>query len=158
MGYLPKCADVEIPCRHLGLSLDEDFCFEEFADRVAELVEKYVDIDRLLELTKQVAPAALPMSVSHRTYRREPSFTVAIARDPAFNFMYEANIRYLHHLGEVTYFSPLADTSLPDAVLFIFPEVIRSYIWLLYRQTGRCFNPFAGMSRMGESCWPNVAV
>ena len=121
LGYLPKCADVEIPSRHLGLSLDEDFCFEEFADRVAELVEKYVDIDRLLELTKQVAPAALPMSVSHRTYRREPSFTVAIARDPAFNFMYEANIRYLHHLGEVTYFSPLADTSLPDAGFVYLP-------------------------------------
>ena len=121
LGYLPKCADVEIPSRHLGLSLDEDFCFEEFADRVAELVEKYVDIDRLLELTKQVAPAALPMSVSHRTYRREPSFTVAIARDPAFNFMYEANIRYLHHLGEVTYFSPLADTSLPDTGFVYLP-------------------------------------
>ena len=25
LGYLPKCAD-EIPSRHLGLSLDEDFC------------------------------------------------------------------------------------------------------------------------------------
>ena len=25
LGYLPKCADVEIPSRHLGLSLDEDF-------------------------------------------------------------------------------------------------------------------------------------
>ena len=49
-GYLPKCADVEIPSRHLGLSLDEDFCFEEFADRVACLVEEHVDIDRLLAI------------------------------------------------------------------------------------------------------------
>lgn len=54
LGYLPKCADVEIPSRHLGLSLDEDFCFEEFADRVAELVEKHVNINRLLELTNQL--------------------------------------------------------------------------------------------------------
>ena len=52
LGYLPKCADVEIPSRHLGLSLDEDFCFEEFADRVAELVEKHVNINRLLEIDK----------------------------------------------------------------------------------------------------------
>ena len=51
LGYLPKCADVEIPSRHLGLSLDEDFCFEEFADRVACLVEEHVDIDRLLAIT-----------------------------------------------------------------------------------------------------------
>lgn len=51
LGYLPKCADVEIPSRHLGLSLDEDFCFEEFADRIACLVEEHVDIDRLLAIT-----------------------------------------------------------------------------------------------------------
>lgn len=71
LGYLPKCADVEIPSRHLGLSLDEDFCFEEFADRVAELVEKHVNINRLLELTKPVATAVflypqvvIPINVS----------------------------------------------------------------------------------------------
>ena len=71
LGYLPKCADVEIPSRHLGLSLDEDFCFEEFADRVAELVEKHVNINRLLELTKPVATAVVPISAGRHTYKRE---------------------------------------------------------------------------------------
>ena len=121
LGYLPKCADVEIPSRHLGLSLDEDFCFEEFADRVAELVEKHVNINRLLELTKPVATAVVPISAGRHIYKREPSFPIAVACDPAFNFVYEANIRYLHHLGEVTYFSPLADTSLPDAGFVYLP-------------------------------------
>ena len=121
LGYLPKCADVEIPSRHLGLSLDEDFCFEEFADRVAELVEKHVSINRLLELTKPVATAVVPISAGRHIYKREPSFPIAVACDPAFNFVYEANIRYLHHLGEVTYFSPLADTSLPDAGFVYLP-------------------------------------
>ena len=50
LGYLPKRADVEMPSRHLGLSLDEDFCFR-VADRVARLVEEHVDIDRLLVIT-----------------------------------------------------------------------------------------------------------
>ena len=68
LGYLPKCADVEIPSRHLGLSLDEDFCFEEFADRVAELVEKHVNINRLLELTKPVAIAVVPISAGRHIY------------------------------------------------------------------------------------------
>lgn len=57
LGYLPKQADVEIPSRHLGLTLEEDFCFESFADRVARLVEEHVDIDRLLELT-EVSPGS----------------------------------------------------------------------------------------------------
>lgn len=66
LGYLPKQADVEIPSRHLGLSLEEDFCFEAFANRVARLVEKHVDIDRLLALTATgegraaMSPAASP--------------------------------------------------------------------------------------------------
>ncbi|WP_299360237.1 cobyrinate a,c-diamide synthase, partial [uncultured Parabacteroides sp.] len=121
LGYLPKSADVEIPSRHLGLSLDEDFCFEEFADRVAELVEKHVDINRLLELTKPVASVVVPISADRCSYKRESSFPIAIARDAAFNFMYEANIRYLHQLGEVTYFSPLADASLPEAGFVYLP-------------------------------------
>ena len=60
LGYLPKQADVEIPSRHLGLTLDETFCFDTFADRVAALVEKHVDIDRLLALT-----ACQPVSNSY---------------------------------------------------------------------------------------------
>ena len=119
LGYLPKRADVEIPSRHLGLSLDEDFCFEEFADRVAELVEKHVNIDRLLELTN------VPESI-HSPLEREQGvchlpLRTAVARDAAFNFVYEENIRYLHSLGEVVYFSPLKDASLPAADFVYFP-------------------------------------
>ena len=40
LGYLPKQEDITIPSRHLGLSLDSDFCFEAFADRIADLVDK----------------------------------------------------------------------------------------------------------------------
>ncbi|WP_456086469.1 cobyrinate a,c-diamide synthase [Parabacteroides sp.] len=121
LGYLPKRVDVEIPSRHLGLSLDEDFCFGEFADRVAELVEKYVDIDRLLELTQPTRTPVVPISVDFHSYDRTPPFAIAIARDAAFSFMYEANIRYLHQLGEVTYFSPLKDASLPKADFVYLP-------------------------------------
>lgn len=121
LGYLPKQADVEIPSRHLGLSLDEDFCFEEFADRVAELVERHVDIDRLLELTQSVAELAAGVSEAQPLREQRPSLRIAVARDVAFNFVYEANIRYLNRLGEVVYFSPLEDSSLPDADFVYLP-------------------------------------
>ncbi|MBC8603645.1 cobyrinate a,c-diamide synthase [Parabacteroides acidifaciens] len=119
LGYLPKRADVEIPNRHLGLSLDEDFCFEEFADRVAELVEKHVNIDRLLELTTVSESIHSPLERKQGVWHLP--LRTAVARDAAFNFVYEENIRYLHSLGEVVYFSPLKDSSLPEVDFVYFP-------------------------------------
>ena len=89
LGYLPKCADVEIPSRHLGLSLDEDFCFEEFADRVACLVEEHVDIDRLLAITALPERQPVPRVKEVMRTVSKANLNIAIARDPAFNFSYE---------------------------------------------------------------------
>ena len=42
--------------------------------------------------------------------------TIAIAKDAAFSFIYDANLRLLAKMGaEVTFFSPLADQVLPAA-------------------------------------------
>lgn len=118
LGYLPKQPDVEIPSRHLGLSLEEDFCFESFADRIAALVERYVDIDRLLELCSAEFPE----------YREEgrggsiqTPLRIAVAKDAAFNFMYAENIRFLRQLGTVSFFSPLHDKALPDTDFVYLP-------------------------------------
>lgn len=137
LGYLPKCKDIEIPSRHLGLSLDEDFCFDDFADRIAGLLEQHVDLDRLLELTS-VSMEYKACSVAYKTGRekekkeeaRKAPFSVAdqgsfkriaIARDAAFNFVYEENIRWLSGVGELIYFSPLQDALLPEADLVYLP-------------------------------------
>lgn len=120
LGYLPKQTDVEIPSRHLGLSLDEAFCFDDFADRVAGLVEKYVDIDRLLELT--ACQSRIIESPVDLPQENEPSsFKISIACDAAFNFAYEENIRMLHRSGKVTFFSPLKDTELPESDFVYLP-------------------------------------
>lgn len=140
LGYLPKQADVEIPSRHLGLSLEEDFCFEAFADRVARLVEEHVDIDRLLALTA-VGPGYVALAAASPSCRGAvselpgaPAFPVAgavsgpafplraaVARDAAFQFMYEENLRMLSTLGTLSFFSPLADAGLPEADLVYLP-------------------------------------
>lgn len=121
LGYLPKQADVEIPSRHLGLSLDEAFCFDTFADRVADLVEKHVDIDRLLELTAYQSDASTFHLLTQSGENTLPSLRISIARDAAFNFAYEENIRLLHRLGKVTFFSPLKDTTLPASDFVYLP-------------------------------------
>lgn len=123
LGYLPKRTDVEIPSRHLGLSLDEDFCFEDFANRVACLVEEHVDIDRLLAITTFSGQPPLFRIRTGETARTVPkaNLRIAIAHDSAFNFSYEENIRFLSTLGTIAYFSPLKDDRLPEADFVYLP-------------------------------------
>lgn len=142
LGYLPTCKEIEIPSRHLGLSLEEDVCFEAFADRIAGLVEQSVDVDRLLEITSAAGigegeAVVEEAEITTDKYKKadeevdgkgivtecrmafsnkvRPRKRFAIARDAAFNFVYEENIRWLSCIGELVYFSPLQDTALPEA-------------------------------------------
>lgn len=119
LGYLPKRMDLEIPSRHLGLSLDEDFCFEEFADRIATTVEDHVDIDRLLALTTLSGDLPCVSGPTNTSMRRD--LRIAIAHDAAFNFSYEENMRFLSLIGHISYFSPIKDSSLPEADLVYLP-------------------------------------
>lgn len=121
LGYLPKRADVEIPSRHLGLSLDGDFCFEEFADRIACLVEEHVNIDRLLAITASSVKSPDTQVREVAKAIPEIDLNIAIARDQAFNFSYEENIRFLSTLGKITYFSPLKDDRLPETDFVYLP-------------------------------------
>lgn len=116
LGYLPKNAAVEIPSRHLGLSIDKEYRFDEFADNVASLVEKHIDIDRLLALT--VKETDQPISNVELINKR---LKVAVAADDAFNFVYKENIEHLKNIGDITFFSPLVDKILPDAEFVYLP-------------------------------------
>lgn len=117
-GYLPKNIEIEIPSRHLGLTLDNEYRFDEFADKTASLIEKHIDVDKLLSLTQS------PIKTSYIEQPEEPrvqNMKIAVALDEAFNFIYHENIEYLKRAGEVTFFSPLTDKRLPDADLVYFP-------------------------------------
>lgn len=46
---------------------------------------------------------------------------IAIAKDVAFNFTYRANIDSLREMGEVIFFSPLNDESMPECDLLYLP-------------------------------------
>lgn len=118
LGYLPKNTDIEIPSRHLGLNIDEQYRFDDFADMAAALIEKHIDIDKLLVITRKNQSdieAAKEERVSSQDLR------ISVAKDAAFNFMYHENIEYLKRLGTVSYFSPLHDKHLPESDFVYLP-------------------------------------
>ncbi|WP_419033831.1 cobyrinate a,c-diamide synthase [Dysgonomonas gadei] len=118
LGYLPKNTDIEIPSRHLGLNIDEQYRFDDFADKAADLIEKHIDIDKLLVITRRNQSdieAAKEERVSSQDLR------ISVAKDAAFNFMYHENIEYLKRLGTVSYFSPLHDKHLPESDFVYLP-------------------------------------
>ena len=96
LGYIPKTKLLEVPSRHLGSHSVSCRSWMRSPEDVAALIEKHVDVDRLLELVCALAPA-LPTEEAVPT--SAPGRKIAVARDEAFNFIYEENIRALAAQG-----------------------------------------------------------
>lgn len=115
-GYIPRTAGLEVPSRHLGLSLSAAPQMEEWICAAAGCVEANVDIEALLDACR--ADFAQPAAVSQPPAGK---LRIAVARDAAFNFTYVANMDALFRLGSVRCFSPLAGDALPEADLLYLP-------------------------------------
>lgn len=125
IGYLPKDKDFSIPSRHLGLvpSVEMEELDDKF-NKLADLIEKHINIDRLIELTESEC-------ISSGFKINMPKFeniTLALAYDKAFNFYYQDNIDLLEDMGvNIVKFSPIYDKKLPSCdCVYIgggFPEI-----------------------------------
>lgn len=127
VGYLPRDERLVLPSRHLGLIPAEEMKVDdEFYDYLAESIEKYVDIDRMVEISSNLPELAEWKKAS---IDKNDRIKIAVARDEAFTFYYEDNFDLLDELGaDIIEFSPLRDKMLPDDVdgVYIgggFPEV-----------------------------------
>lgn len=119
LGRLPKNNDLEIPSRHLGLSIDRNLLLDEFAEKAGAFVERHLPIDEILERTQKsslLADSPPKNRVSHGKTLKS-----AVATDEAFAFYYHENIEYLKKRGTVTFFSPMHDKELPDADFVYLP-------------------------------------
>ena len=119
-GCIPRDESLVIPSRHLGLVTAEDNPLsDEFISRLAEMAERCLDLDRLIGLSFNLhqlcsAQAVQPTATVPCT---EPPVRIAVARDRAFCFMYEDNLRLLGEAGaEIIFFSPLDDSALPPDI------------------------------------------
>ena len=114
-GYIPLSKELKIPSRHLGLTLDAKKRMDAQIEKTAELIDRYVDIDNLLACCQK-------QTVDIReTNLGKGNLKIAVAKDEAFNFIYCENLKQLHRLGTVTFFSPLKDNTLPEADLVYLP-------------------------------------
>lgn len=113
LGSLPRQADMQLPSRHLGLVTAEDLDRrEERLGFLADWIEQAIDLDQLLDsLPEYSLPALSDGGV------KIPEIRIGYARDRAFCFYYEENLRHLRQAGaELVPFSPLEDTNLPPAL------------------------------------------
>lgn len=120
VGYVPILKDMEVPSRHLGLYAPEEMeAFGAWANRLAEIFEKTIDLDRILAFAD--AAEALVRNEKHvqKETKTNPENlpTIAVARDEAFAFYYDENMELLKKLGaKLIEFSPLRDRELPSDV------------------------------------------
>ena len=120
-GSIPRNDALAIPSRHLGLITAEDNPLApEYLNLLADLAEQHLDLDVLAELeTGTKAAFCDPIPIS-RPENAEPVL-IAVARDAAFCFIYEDNLRLLKDAGaELIFFSPLDDLDLPAGISGIY--------------------------------------
>lgn len=128
LGALPKMKDIEIPDRHLGLvPAGEQEMLLSRIDRLGEVVEQHVDLDRIIEIARSAEPVEdlLPEPVQV-VLPKAPR--IGVFKDRAFSFYYPENLEALEMQGaELVEIDAMADTDLKDADgLYIgggFPEV-----------------------------------
>ena len=121
-GYLPQDSALSWDSRHLGLLQPEELKdLDGQLDRLADLMEETIDTEVLLSIAG-VEGRRVPEERTSETKAAEKQMpeedgpVIAVARDEAFCFIYQENIDLLEKMGcTVRFFSPLSDSSVPDA-------------------------------------------
>lgn len=126
LGYLPFDTEFKLPSKHSSITLTTKRTLDIQINLAADYIEKYVNINRILVNCNRNFPCqySLPYSSDIETEIAIPTsqrIKIAIARDPAFNFIYKENISRLSIYGNISYFSPVYGSDLPEADLIYLP-------------------------------------
>lgn len=134
LGYIPENRELCVESRHLGLKMPGELQdLKKKVQTAAAELEKTVEVEKIIEIGENARSLALAEDIllTKDGYRKEVSrkseegddqaakrqekLIIAVAKDEAFCFYYEDNLRLLGEYGaEIRYFSPLSDQSLPD--------------------------------------------
>lgn len=118
LGYVPKCPELTIESRHLGLVTPNEIAdLREKIEKLAELLQETLDIEGILALANH-APELEWNKINVpklELFAGEKPPRIGVAKDEAFCFCYQDNLELLQEMGaEVVEFSPLHDKALPD--------------------------------------------
>lgn len=123
-GYVPVLKDLTLDSRHLGLVLPEEVeDLEKKFSLLADTLEQTLDLDGLISLAEEAPEIENQCPENIENYLksqeaqkiREEKPVIAVAKDEAFCFIYEDNLKLLRELGaELMPFSPLHDKKLPE--------------------------------------------
>ncbi|SHK15229.1 hydrogenobyrinic acid a,c-diamide synthase (glutamine-hydrolysing) [Hathewaya proteolytica DSM 3090] len=122
-GYIPASEELKLGSRHLGLIQSSEIDdLEEKIEVCAELMEKHVDLDSLMQCFKETKKYEDNFHLANKNLK------IAVAMDKSFSFYYAENLELLRELGEVQYFSPIYDEKIPEDIDFLYigggyPEV-----------------------------------
>ncbi len=122
-GYVPVLEEGMFENRYLGLKLPHET--KQLEEQLVELGEKLsqtIDLDDLLDLAQDAGELCGSGRNTWECQSAPPfredknrELRIGIARDRAFCFMYEDNLRLLEKCGaRLVPFSPLTDTHMPD--------------------------------------------
>lgn len=116
LGFFPENKTLQIASRHLGLLLPNEL--EDLRGQIqiaAQKLKETVDILGLLQIAENLEPLAA--DTCEREKQPVEKTRIAVARDEAFCFYYEENLRMLAQAGaELVFFSPIHDTALPEDI------------------------------------------
>ncbi len=116
-GYVRSLKELNIPSRHLGLSIADIGRYDKTIDALTNQLSETVQIEKLLSETK-INDYPQPPKIKSRPRKK---IKIAVAKDEAFNFIYAQNILQLEKAGKVSFFSPLEDEQLPEADMIYLP-------------------------------------
>ena len=138
LGYFENKTEFQIDSRHLGLRLPNEIeDIKGILDKSTDYIEDTVDVDRLIELAgraeetdtkelnsdsdkKNIIKNEFEKSLFENEYKNSDTckkLTLAVARDEAFCFYYEANLRMFEERRvTIKFFSPIHDKELPQDI------------------------------------------
>lgn len=136
LGYFPTQKQIKIESRYLGLTLpDEIKDIQDTVDFSAKELVKTIDLKEINNIAIQ-APDISFKKEKNFIYKNIKDIKIAVAKDEAFCFYYEDNLKLLKNLGaELIYFSPIHDSKLPENISGIilgggYPELFAKEISL----------------------------
>jgi cobyrinic acid a,c-diamide synthase len=122
LGNIPINPELTIKERHLGLHMDSEQT-ETLYDRWVDHINENLDIESIINSLKRKEDAPIKSIVESRWKNKAEKkvFSVAIAKDKAFPFVYQDTLDLIEHYGgNIKFFSPLTDSELPEHIDWVY--------------------------------------